>query len=72
MNAQDFCYWLRGYFEINGEEDISKEKADIISKHLTLVFQQKAKDLPVISKTSYLDSDDMSAHSVLPLCTVSC
>jgi hypothetical protein len=49
MDALQFAYWLRGYFEINGEDVISKEKAEIISKHLTLVFEEKAKDLPPIS-----------------------
>jgi hypothetical protein len=51
MNELQFAYWLRGFFEINGEEALTKEQAVIISKHLTLVFEEKAKTLPPISGT---------------------
>jgi hypothetical protein len=54
MNSLDFCYWLRGYFEINGEQAITKKQAEIISKHLTLVFEEKAKDLEPVSEADVL------------------
>jgi hypothetical protein len=40
MTSRDFCYWLQGYFEIIGTacNDISPEQANIIRKHLALVF----------------------------------
>jgi len=41
MNTIDFCYWLQGYFEISGETDISAEQADVIQKHLSLVFKHE-------------------------------
>lgn len=80
MNTQDFCFWLRGYFEINGEQAITKEQAEIISKHLTLVFEQKAKYLPSISKADvasrfppdYMGDDVAEVTYVKPNCTVSC
>lgn len=50
MRAEDFCRWLRGYFEIAGETALTKEQTTIISQHLALVFEEKAKTLPPISK----------------------
>ena len=41
MNTIDFCFWLQGYFEINGVDEISKEKAEIIQNHLSLVFKHE-------------------------------
>ena len=38
MTSRDFCYWLQGYFEIGGPADLSVEQAEIIRKHLGLVF----------------------------------
>jgi hypothetical protein len=55
MTPEQFAYWLRGYFEINGEEAISKRQAEIISKHLTLVFEEKAKDLPSVSEADLIE-----------------
>ncbi len=41
MNTIDFCFWLQGYFEIGGNNEISKEQADIIKNHLALVFKHE-------------------------------
>jgi hypothetical protein len=49
MDSLQFAYWLRGFFEINGETALTKEQSEVISKHLTLVFEQRAIDLPPIS-----------------------
>lgn len=39
MTSRDFCYWLQGYFEIRSiETGLSKEQAEMIQKHLQLVF----------------------------------
>ncbi len=52
MGPTEFCYWLRGYFEIAGPQTrtLSQEQVEVISKHLALVFAEKAKDMPPISK----------------------
>ena len=42
MNSIDFCYWLQGYFEINGEiTDIKQDQAQVIQNHLNLVFKHE-------------------------------
>ena len=67
MSPLDFCYWLRGYFEIAGETQLTKEQAEVISKHLALVFNEKAKDTPPISQQVQDDlekwlEDQKTAH----------
>ena len=40
MKAQEFCYWLQGYFELkSGPKSLSREQADMIQRHLALVFK---------------------------------
>lgn len=42
MTSRDFCYWLQGYFEIQGIHGatpaIGSEQVDCIKRHLSLVF----------------------------------
>lgn len=41
MTARDFCYWLNGHFELNGDspyKSLSAEQVDLIKRHLSLVF----------------------------------
>lgn len=39
MKAQEFAYWLQGYFEITEPAIIELNKIEIIKKHLDLVFE---------------------------------
>lgn len=41
MKAENFCYWLQGYFEISGVDGdtMTTEKIECIRKHLALVFK---------------------------------
>jgi hypothetical protein len=40
MQSRDFCYWLQGYFEINGAnaDTLTSAQLETIKKHLSLVF----------------------------------
>ena len=42
MGAQEFCYWLQGWFELNGtidhREGASPATLKMIEEHLQLVF----------------------------------
>jgi hypothetical protein len=40
MTAREFCYWLQGYFEIDGRiwHKIDEEQCETIRKHLAMVF----------------------------------
>ena len=38
MNAEDFCYWLQGHFELSEAKTITEEQIKIIQNHLDLVF----------------------------------
>lgn len=39
MTSRDFCFWLQGKLEIDGEpKPLTKEQVEVIQKHLHLVF----------------------------------
>ena len=42
MTSRDFCYWLQGFFELNGgDKKISVEQSHMIRRHLALVFKHE-------------------------------
>ena len=41
MRGRDLIYWLQGFFEISGAEELSKEQVVLIQKHLALVFKHE-------------------------------
>lgn len=38
MTPNDFCYWLKGYFELSGTTQLTDTQLTIIKDHLNLVF----------------------------------
>jgi len=38
MTSRDFVYWLQGFMEISGAQEITKEQVSVIKKHLEIVF----------------------------------
>jgi len=38
MTSRDFCYWLQGYFEINGSSSLTLGQSEMIKRHLSMVF----------------------------------
>ena len=39
MKSRDFCYWLMGFFELQGtNQALTPEQVQIIKNHLKLVF----------------------------------
>lgn len=53
MKPEQFVYWLQGYFELTGSNELSEQQVGIIKDHLALVFK---KETP-----SYIYSDGTSA-----------
>lgn len=56
---ENFVYWLQGYFEITGQSAVTEEQSALISKNLASVFEQLAKDLPVISEANFSDEQPL-------------
>lgn len=42
MTSRDFCYWLQGYFELDGNiGEIGPETTKKIKNHLAMVFKHE-------------------------------
>lgn len=70
MTAENFCYWLQGWFELNTTIDhrngATKETLDMMKRHLDLVFTNVTKrDLDLGYK---LIDTKFTGVSTLPLC----
>jgi hypothetical protein len=37
MKAQEFCYWLQGYFELSGASELTTRQTEMIDRHLAMV-----------------------------------
>lgn len=72
MKARDFAYWLQGFFELYPESleiGLSQKQAEVISKHLDLVFMHEIDpSFPDRAKLSEKHgpraSDDRSGKSI--------
>lgn len=39
MKAENFCYWLQGFMELQSPKTITKEQLDDIKAHLRITFK---------------------------------
>jgi hypothetical protein len=53
MNEKEFCYWLKGYFEISNSKKLNEEQVKILKDHLELVFTKVTPDYSNISKINF-------------------
>lgn len=54
MEAENFAYWLKGYFELQDTDKLSPKQVKVIKDHLDLVFN---KVTPNRSKVKIIDLD---------------
>lgn len=48
MTAENFAYWLQGYFELSASKDgLDAEQVKVIEDHLKLVFEKITPDRKV-------------------------
>lgn len=45
MNERDFAYWLQGFFELTGAQQLDQAQVKIIKEHLQLVFEKKTQTI---------------------------
>lgn len=38
MTPENFCYWLKGFIELQNPETMTKEQVDEVKRHLNMVF----------------------------------
>jgi hypothetical protein len=41
MTSRDFAFWLQGFFEISGTDEVTPEQVRMVKKHLNLVFKHE-------------------------------
>jgi len=41
MTSREFCYWLQGFYEIQGVGALSKQQSELIQTHLAMVFKHE-------------------------------
>lgn len=46
MESQDFVYWLQGYFELNGSNELNERQVRIIKDHLAQVLTKVTPNRP--------------------------
>lgn len=44
MNAENFTYWLQGFFELTDTDELTEDQVKTIKDHLALVFQKVTPD----------------------------
>lgn len=64
MKAQDFCYWLHGFFEISENKQLTTEQVEVIQEHLDLVFT-KVTEKSVTEKDELKEIVDKYRKSIL-------
>lgn len=67
MTPENFCYWLRGYIELTGNAELSKEQVQVINEHLDLVLVPQVERLRKIRDT--LESLDNNFDNLVDLPT---
>ncbi len=72
MNERDFCYWLKGFFELSEKESgINSNQVKIIKDHLELVFKKETPD----RRIGFLDTVKFNTEpATMPktYCAISC
>lgn len=61
MSPENFVFWLQGFFEIGGGENLSPEQVQVIKDHLALVFNKVTPNRSISGNQSWLP--DTSAKS---------
>ncbi len=40
MTPEQFCFWLHGFFELTGKDELSAAQSKMVREHLDLVFHK--------------------------------
>lgn len=60
MNAENFAYWLKGFFELTNTTTLNENQIKMIKEHLNLVFNKVTAPLePENTKSEELVSDEV-------------
>jgi hypothetical protein len=63
MKSESFTYWLNGFFELSGSNELNQGQVQIIKDHLALVFK---KETPVYQTWApYYCCENCNANSMI-------
>ena len=69
MNADNFCYWLQGFFELTNSVNLTEEQVKIVKEHLQLVFvkvtEEKIDEKTAKSDESTLNEKNTKENTVI-------
>lgn len=66
MTAEQFLYWLQGYFEMNGtDKPLTLEQTKMVANHLNLVFKHMV-GAPVHHEDTMTDEQKQKAGEGIP------
>lgn len=51
MTAEQFTYWLNGYFELSGATTLNEQQVKVVKDHIALVLK---KETPVSNTVTYI------------------
>jgi len=51
MTAEQFTYWLQGFFELSGATTLNEQQVKIVKDHIALVLK---KETPVSNTVTYI------------------
>lgn len=43
MNERDFVFWLQGFFEMTGSNELTTDQVKMVKEHLALVLHKETK-----------------------------
>lgn len=53
MKAEEFCYWLQGFFELSNSNTLSVTQTQVIKDHLNLVFHKLTPERVILLENSF-------------------
>lgn len=60
LKAENFTYWLQGFFEISGAKTLNEEQVKVVKEHLNMCFNQ------VMFMPAAAQTQDITPHIGFP------
>ena len=65
MTEKEFCYWLKGFFELSDAKELDSAQIAMIKEHLDLIFQKDTATLEDL-RSAVTDSKLTVKYNIRP------